>query len=142
VPHTCANDAQAAAIESKYVPQAKKLGLPTVTLPAVPKVFADEKRRTEILGEVDEARPEVIIVFGDQPLGWWIRHVTNAPSKLSAYGETPETYGRLHDVEIAGRAVKLLPLAHPRQVAGLGTHSGAWRKLHRHWATEVAPGLL
>lgn len=142
VPHTCANDAQLAAIDREYTPRARKLGLPAVSLPAVPKTFADAARRQEILAEVAEARPEVVVVFGDQPLLGWVRHVTKAPSKLAAYGETPDTYGRLHDVEIGGRAVKLLPLAHPRQVAGLGTHSGAWRKLHRHWVTEVAPGLL
>lgn len=142
VPHTCVNDAQQAAIDREYVPRAKKLGLPAVELPTVPKSFADEARRKEILEEVEEARPEVILVLGDQPLRWWVRHVTKSPSKLSEFGDTEAEYGRLHDIEIGGRATKLLPLAHPRQVAGLGTHSGAWRKLHRHWKAEVAPGLL
>ena len=111
-------------------------------LPVVPKAFTDEARRREILAEVELAQPEVIVAFGDQPLRWWVRHVTKAPSGLADFGETPETYGRLHDLEIGGRATKLLPLAHPRQVAGLGTLSGAWRKLHRHWVAEVAPRTL
>jgi hypothetical protein len=142
VAHTCLNDAQKAAIDREYVPRARKLGLAKVDLPGVPKSFTDEGRRREILDEVARAEPEVLVVFGDQPLKWWVRHVAKAPAKLSEFGEGPDTYGRLHDVEIAGRTIKLLPLAHPRQVAGLGTHSGAWRKLHQHWKAEVAPTLL
>ncbi len=142
VPHTCLNDAQEAALERSYVGVARKHRLPAVKLPGVPTTFADDARRKEISGEVREAQPDVIVALGDQPLRWWARHVAGTHGTLAAFGEAPETYGRLHGIEIDGRAIKLLPLAHPRQVGGLGTHSGAWRKLHRHWVTEVAPGLL
>jgi hypothetical protein len=64
-----------------------------------------------------------------------------ARAPLAAYGQTKEEYGRLHDIEIGGLPMKLLPMVHPRQAAGLGNHSREWRKLHARWAARVG-GLL
>jgi hypothetical protein len=37
---------------------------------------------------------------------------------------------------------QVVPLAHPRQVAGLGEHSNEWRKRHEEWKRTTAPAPL
>ena len=52
VPHTCLNPAQAKALQREYEPRRVELGLPEVDLRDVPKVFADDARRSEVLAEL------------------------------------------------------------------------------------------
>lgn len=61
---------------------------------------------------------------------------------LCEFGADPESYGRLHPISLGGRAMKLLPLVHPRQAGSLGAASPAWTKLHAGWVAGVARGLL
>ena len=142
VPHTCLNPGQRKAINRAYAPKVPSLGLPKVDLPPVPKRFADDSRRAEVLAEVVAADPEVIVLLGDQPIRNWLRHYNKTWSRLSDFGDEPETYGRLHEADIAGKSYQILPVAHPRQVGGLGMHSAKWRELHEHWKVNVAGQLL
>jgi uracil-DNA glycosylase len=141
LPASRCNPKQRAAIEREYESRRDRLGLPAYDFPPVPSVLASATRRLEIEGEILAASPEVLVTLGDQPLKWFARHYCSQPS-LGSYGETPETYGRLHDLEIAGKAVKLLPLVHPRQAGRLGSHSASWSELHAFWIGRVAPYLL
>ncbi|MBK8939221.1 MAG: hypothetical protein IPM79_16750 [Polyangiaceae bacterium] len=142
VPHTCLNPRQKAALEREYEPVAASLGLPAVRLPDVPRVFADATRRAEILAEVEAAAADVVILLGDQPIRHWLRFFDSRWLRLSSFGDDPTSYGRLHDVTLAGRARQVLPLAHPRQVSALGTHSERWRALHEAWKQRVAPSVV
>jgi hypothetical protein len=129
VPHTCANPKQKAALEREYVPRAKDLGLPAVDLPDVPQNFADGIRRQEVLAELVESKASTIILLGDEPLRQWLGHFDPTSRRLSDFGE----YGRLHNVIIDGKPYRVLPLAHPRQIGGLGSHSPKWRCAHDAW---------
>ena len=80
-------------------------------------------------------------MLGDQSLKWFVQHYGSQPA-LGLCGETPEIYGRLHDLEIGGHALKLLPLVRPRQAGRLGSHSAKWSRLHVHWTAHVAPQSL
>jgi hypothetical protein len=142
VPHTCLNTKQLAAIEREYVPRAAALGLPPVDLPTVPKRFADDQRRAEVLAEVVEAQPAVIVLLGDQPIRHWLRFYDRRSRKLADFGDEAKTFGRLHETTIHGRRYSVLPLAHPRQVSGLGSHSAKWRQLHEAWKHDVAGRTL
>ncbi len=142
VPHACLNPKQLAAIDRAYTPRTKALGLPKVSLRAVPKRFADGERRAAILAEVEEARPDVIVLLGDQPIRHWLASYDRRWARLSDFGEEAKTYGRLHETTIAGRPCRLLPLAHPRQVSALGSHSEKWRDMHAGWKRDVARQLL
>jgi hypothetical protein len=117
-------------------------GLPPVSTPTVPSSFADDTRRREVLAEVEEGQPEVIVLFGDQPIRYWLAAYAPRWRCLSDFGKTPETYGQLHPIAINGKKYMVLPLAHPRQVGALGKHSTTWHELHRNWRMLVAPGLL
>lgn len=141
LPESRCNPRQRVAIEREYDPRREALGLPAHDFPGVPSTLASAARRREIEGEILSASSEVLVTLGDQPLKWFAKHYGSRPT-LSLYGQTPESYGRLHDLEIGGRALKLLPLVHPRQAGRLGSHSAVWSTLHAHWADHVATGLL
>lgn len=138
VPQTCLNPRQKAALDREYAPRKAKLRLPEVSLPPVPKSFADDIRRKEVLDELIESRAEVVILLGDKPIQQWLRHFDPRWQRLSDFGE----YGRLHEVELPGRKVQVLPLAHVRQIGALGAHSPRWFELHQRWVKERAAGVL
>jgi hypothetical protein len=142
VPHTCMNPSQAKALKREYEPNAEALCLPKVDLPSVPKQYADDQRRRQILAEVEEAKPDVIVLLGDKPIRHFLKIFDARWRKLSDFGVTADTYGRLHEAKINGRNYKVLPVGHPRQVSGLGSHSKRWRDLHANWRTNVAGELL
>jgi protein-tyrosine phosphatase/uracil-DNA glycosylase len=133
VPHTCLNDAQRLAIQREYEPRAQALGLPAVDLPPVPKAFADDARRLEINAEIEQAKPDLIVLLGDHPIRHWLRFHDARWHSLADFGDKAESYGRRHRLSMNGRQYEVLPLAHPRQVAGLGDHSPRWRELHARW---------
>ena len=43
---------------------------------------------------------------------------------------------RAMDVTIQGKTIKVLPLAHPRQIGALGTHSEKWYQMHQKWENK------
>lgn len=134
VPHTCLNAGQLAAIRRAYEPRRRSCGLPEVDLPAVPEMFADDERRREVLAELQEARAEIVVLLGDQPIRHFLAHHDSSWRRLRDF----DGYGRLHPAVIGGRSYRVLPLAHPRQVGGLGKHSSEWRKRHESWKTGAA----
>jgi hypothetical protein len=67
------------------------------------------------------------------PIEHWLSHFSNY-KKLSDFGQTPETYGNLHKIEIEGQHFDILPLVHPRQAGNLGRASKKWNELHSQWS--------
>ena len=88
--------------------------------------------------ELRESTAEVLVTLGDEPLKWF-GTTFGTKASLEAYGKTSQSYGRLHDVMIKGRVLKLLPLVHPRQAAGLGHHDPEWKALHENCVGQIAP---
>jgi hypothetical protein len=142
VPYSCSNDGQREAVLREYDPMKETWGLAPVSTPIVPSSFADDTRRGEVLGELEEAQPEVIVLLGDKPIRHWLAAYAPRWRRLSDFGKTPNTYGRLHPMTINQKSYMVLPLAHPRQVGALGKHSAKWHELHRSWRMLVAPCLL
>lgn len=138
VPHTCVNPRQKVAVDKEYVPRQAQFNLPAVDLPPVRKSFADAARRQGVLDELVESQAQVVVLLGDEPIRHWLRHYDARWTKLSDFGE----YGRLHRGNIGGRTYQVLPLAHPRQVGGLGSHSPRWRQAHAAWKETHASSLL
>ncbi len=142
VPHSCLNPKQKAAIERAYVPITAEYHLPTVTIPSVPTRLADDQRRAEIADELAESQAEIILLLGDQPIRWFLRWFDGSKKKLSDFGVSDGKYGILHEVKIDDSFYQVLPLAHPRQAAGLGAHSANWLSRHKNWIVTVAPTLI
>ena len=141
VPHSCMNKGQANAIDRAYRRLVDPVGLPSVDWPSVPGRWTDADRRLAIAGELKESDADVLVALGDRPLKWFARYLGSEIS-LATYGVDSQSYGRLHDIALGGRTLKLLPLAHPRQAAGLGGHTPKWHALHTYWTAQVAPGVL
>lgn len=141
VPHSCVNPSQQKAIEREYIPIASKYDLPKHSVPSVSQILTDEKRRKEILNEILESRAKVLIVLGDKPIEWFLSYYENRWSKLSDFGRHNASYGKLHEVNLDGFKINLLPIAHPRQIGKLGMSSAAWYDIHNYWIEESANSI-
>ncbi|PKO15840.1 MAG: hypothetical protein CVU39_09970 [Chloroflexi bacterium HGW-Chloroflexi-10] len=69
---------------------------------------------------------------------WFLRFFDNRWKMLSDFGMEEHAYGQLHSVQIGGREIKVLPLAHPRQIARLGQSSPLWYNRHQRWVRQTA----
>ena len=87
--------------------------------------------------ELRESAAEVFITLGDEPLKWFSSAFGSDPS-LGAYGDDPETYGRMHDLEINGRNVKLLPLVLPKAGRRSGPPQFALERASRYLETGIS----
>ncbi len=133
-PHSCLNAKQLAALEREYFPIAAEYGLPTPCMPPEPKTDPGAERGVEILAELEESGADTIVLLGDLPIKWWLRHFTQKKWKsLADFGTSPETYGQRIPATINGKRYDLIPLVHPRQAGRLGAHSGHWANTHAEW---------
>lgn len=136
VPHSCVNAGQARAIQREYEPLMQEYGLAEPTVPQVPSRLADDARQRSILNELFQSGADVLIMLGDEPLRWFANPMSGCAKSLKSFGETADTYGRLHDIRIEGKPFNLLPLVHPHQAGRLGAHSAKWASLHEAWMNQ------
>ena len=133
LPETRLNDGQVNAIKREYEKVRKEYGLNEVTIPRRPSKFCDSKRCEEIVAEIEESKAELLVLLGDIPIKQFLNVVASVNYKsLQEYKER-YGYGIPTDVTINCRPIKVLPLAHPRQIGGLGSHSSEWYKVHQEW---------
>lgn len=143
VPYSCRNAGQDKAIREKYVPLMEKYGLSKATTPPVPKnPLCDDDRPEQILAELRESGARKVVLLGDQPIKWFLGHFEDPEKRherLADFGDTHETYGRVHNINIGGQDYDVLPLVHPRQASKLGAHSAKWYGLHQEWMKNTGP---
>jgi hypothetical protein len=136
VPYSCRNENQDEVIVSKYNPIREKFNLPKSDIPPVPAILADENRRNEILQELAESQATTIILLGDNPIKWFLSHVSDCKKKrLADFGK--DTYGTAIKATIMDKEYSILPLVHPRQAAGLGPNSKEWQDIHSYWLRKL-----
>ena len=133
LPETRLNSSQVKAISEKYVPVSEQYGLNPVTIPVRPTQFCDEERNREITAELMESQAELLVLLGDIPIAQYLNKAAQVP--YTTLGEYVDLYGygKATDVEISGKRLKVLPLAHPRQIGALGLHSEKWNEMHKNW---------
>lgn len=136
LPETRINSSQAKVIKERYNPLIEKYGLNPVTIPNRPTAFCSRKRAEEITGELMESQAELLILLGDIPIAQFLKKVADVP--YSSLGEYVDLfgYGNATNVVICGKTIKVLPLAHPRQIGALGAHSEKWCQVHHKWETQ------
>jgi hypothetical protein len=133
LPETRLNTSQVHVIEHEYNKYIAEYGLNRVTIPKRPSRFCDENRCKEIVEELKESKAELLVLLGDIPIAQFLKVVTNVTyASLQDYVDNYE-YGKATEVTIDGRPIKVLPLAHPRQIGGLGFHSKTWKEKHQNW---------
>lgn len=138
LPETRLNPSQVKVIEERYNPLMRQYGLNKVTIRKRPSVFCNDQRCQEILAELKESHAELLVLLGDIPIAQFLNAVANVPyhslqEYVDLYG-----YGTVTDAVIDGRTIKILPLAHPRQIGALGAHSEKWNNLHREWENNIS----
>lgn len=138
IPFTIANKGQRKAM-NRYNRICEQFKLPPAKLhPSnIKSELIDEERISELLKELEECKPDVIITLGDLPLHHFIRRFDETKFNLTAF----KYYGSLHEVEINSRHYKLLPLYHPKAGENLGSYTEKWMKVHKDWIKYQASGL-
>ena len=142
VPHSCVNPSQKKANERAYLPLISKYDLSEPSVPPVPKQLTDEIRRKEIMKELIESEAQVLVLLGDKPIQWFLSYFEERWKRLADFGRDPLFYGQLHQTNIGGIELVILPLAHPRQIARLGRSSEIWYEAHKSWIKHSARHIL
>lgn len=137
LPEARLNPSQVKAIKERYNPLIAQYGLNEVTIPERPSVFCDYNRSIEIINEVMASQAELLVLLGDIPIAQFLKRVADVP--YSSLGEYVDLfgYGKATEVEINGKVIKVLPLAHPRQIGALGAHSLRWHLAHNEWEKHM-----
>jgi hypothetical protein len=81
-------------------------------------------------------------LLGDKPIQWFLKHFDHRWNRLSDFAQNEDSYGQLHSTQIKGKKIKILPLAHPRQIAKLGQSSAKWYQYHQAWMHQSAHDLI
>jgi hypothetical protein len=137
LPETRLNKGQLDAIEREYMPVMKKYSLNKVTIPNRPSKFCDSERCKEIVAELDESKAELLILLGDIPIKQFLNAVTGVDYKSLLEYKNRYGYGSPTEAVINGKIYKILPIAHPRQIGGLGSHSSGWCDEHHKWEVNL-----
>lgn len=140
LPESRLNPSQVKVINEKYNPWVEKYGLNSVPIEKLkrPTTFCNPKRCEEILKELRESQAGLLVLLGDIPIKQFLNKVakvdfTSLKEYVAKYG-----YGKKIDVDIDNRTIKILPLAHPRQIGALGAHSQKWSEEHKKWEELAA----
>jgi hypothetical protein len=137
LPETRINSSQAKVIKEKYNPLIEKYGLNPVTIPTRPSIFCDKNRSEEITNELLQSKADLLVLLGDIPIAQYLNLVTDVPyTSLCEYVEL-YGYGNPTETQIGGKDIKVLPLAHPRQIGALGAHSEKWNLMHKEWENNL-----
>ena len=136
LPETRINASQAKALKEKYNPLIEKYGLNSVTIPPRPNTFCDTARSIEITDELMQSNANLLVLLGDIPIAEYLKKAADVP--YSSLGEYTEMYGygTKTEVTINKKTIQVLPLAHPRQIGALGSHSEKWFLTHQKWEKE------
>jgi uracil-DNA glycosylase len=137
LPETRLNPSQQKALQRSYEPEREKFHLNCVTIPSRPATFCDQKRCKEILLELEQSKADLLVLLGDIPIKQFLNRVANVEyTSLQDYVDKYK-YGNCSETVVGNRKIKVLPLAHPRQIGGLGPHSKKWAQEHSVWDNNM-----
>jgi hypothetical protein len=72
------------------------------------------------------------------PINQYLKHVYNIDFKNLREYTQKYGYGTPYPVIIKNRKINVIPIAHPRQIGGLGMSSPFWFKEHKKWEESKA----
>jgi hypothetical protein len=148
---------QGDAISTEYDPIAESLGFPQSSLPDRPSAKtlvrqSLEQFRGRLIADVETSNAPLVLTLGDEALQV-VRGVSElkpsapAESLTDLYGSA---YGRSGSLEVNGRRVEWLALAHPGLLKGAPTTDDVdpakrsvpgWNRLHSDWQVRVGRTL-
>jgi hypothetical protein len=133
LPESRMNPNQKKVITERYNPLINTYGLNEVTVPDEDGEFCNPERRAEITREILDSQAEDVVLLGDIPIQQYLCHVTDFPFKSLREFTLQQGYGMRFPVRISSRMVNIIPIAHPRQIGGLGRSSRFWFDQHAEW---------
>jgi hypothetical protein len=134
LPESRINPKQLKVIRERYNPLIKEYDLNEVTVPIEDGKFCDENRRREITKEIKESKAEYLILLGDMPIIQYLKYedkdigFINLKEYVLRYG-----YGKPSTINLDGYKIKVMPIAHPRQIGRLGSSNLFWHNEHIKW---------
>lgn len=137
LPESRMNPGQKKAIEERYNPLIEKFGLNLVTIKPIPTIFCDDTRILEIKKEIKTSQANTIILLGDLPIKQFLKKVTDIDFVNLKEYDQKYGYGKSVNISIDGKEYNVLPLAHPRQIGALGSHSETWYNKHQNWEIQL-----
>jgi hypothetical protein len=141
LPESRVNMSQKKALNKFYTKEiVEKYNFPTPAIPDFDEKEIErhsEKRKLEILSELEASGAKTLVLLGDHPIRWFLNLFDNKYSKLSQFGTTNETYGKKHEIKINNKLYSVIPLCHPRNASKLGTYSKQWFDLHEYWVKNL-----
>ena len=133
LPETRLNPGQLRFISNVYNKYVEDFGFNKVTIPKRPTNFCNEERAEEIIAELIKSEAQLLVLLGDIPIKQFLKKVANIQyASLQEYVKL-YGYGSITEATINGKILKVLPLAHPRQIGALGSHSKKWYEKHEKW---------
>ena len=84
-----------------------------------------------------QSEANLLVLLGDIPIKQYLNKVADVPySTLDEYVNL-YGYGNASEIVLNSKSIKVLPLAHPRQIGALGAHSKKWHLAHRAWEDQI-----
>jgi hypothetical protein len=133
LPESRLNSNQLKVIHAQYDPLISEYHLNSVTVPPEDGRFCDAERCSQITNELRKSQAKTLVLLGDIPLRQYLANV--APIDFLSLREYSSKYGygQKHPGIIDGMHIDIIPLAHPRQIGGLGASNKFWFDKHRNW---------
>jgi len=142
LPESRMNPNQHKVVMNRYNPLIEKYGLNRVTVPIEDGNFCNDIRREEITKEILDSEAEILVLLGDIPIKQYLKHVSNIDfSSLREY-VNKYGYGEPVALQIAGRSLNVIPIAHPRQIGGLGRSNKFWYGEHKKWEVKAKQSTI
>jgi hypothetical protein len=133
LPESRLNPNQLSVIQTRYNPLIDLYGLNEVTVPAETGQFCDDNRCLELIQEIIESQADTLILLGDMPIKQFLSQICTLGFKNLQEYTRKYAYGQPIKLPIGGRPMNVIPIAHPRQIGGLGHSSDFWKQEHQNW---------
>lgn len=133
LPESRLNPNQLRVIREKYNPLIEEYGLNEVTVPIEDGNFCDDNRCHEITTEILTSKAETLVILGDMPIKQYLSRVCDVDFKNLSDYTNKHGYGNPISVRLSGSSINVMPIAHPRQIGGLGHSSQHWFDEHKRW---------
>lgn len=137
LPQSRLNPNQAKVIKERYSPLIPVFDLNPVTIPLEDGSFCDKNRCAEVVDEILLSGANKLVLLGDIPIKQFLINVCDI--KFRSLREYTERYGyaKPFGTAISGKPIEVIPMAHPRQIGGLGRSNAFWFNEHQKWASDI-----
>jgi len=137
LPESRLNPNQLRVIAEKYNPLIEKFGLNEDTVPPEDGKFCNDTRCGEITKEIEQSGARTVVLLGDIPIKQYLSKVCSLDFKDLREYTKKYGYGKPIRLKIFDKSIDVVPIAHPRQIGGLGRSNQFWYEEHKKWESNL-----